>query len=87
MGRVLRGDVTITTIDLSSVKIMSVKLYSEDRILWASLCASFVRFNQKLREWQHLSAYFLNTPRILLEGLNQFHGTNLTLNSDVDQDT
>ena len=25
--------------------------------------------------------------RKLLEGLNQFHGTNLTLNCDVDQDT
>ena len=25
--------------------------------------------------------------RKLLEGLNLFHGTNLTLNSDVDQDT
>ena len=24
---------------------------------------------------------------ILLEGLNQFHGANLTLSSDVDQDT
>ena len=24
---------------------------------------------------------------ILLEGLNRFHGTNLTLNSDVAQDT
>ena len=24
---------------------------------------------------------------ILLEGLNQFHGANLTLNSDMDQDT
>ena len=24
---------------------------------------------------------------ILLEGLNRFHGTNLTLSSDVDQDT
>ena len=24
---------------------------------------------------------------ILLEGLNRFHGANLTLNSDVDQDT
>ena len=24
---------------------------------------------------------------ILLEGLNWFHGANLTLNSDVDQDT
>ena len=24
---------------------------------------------------------------ILLEGLNRFHGNNLTLNSDVDQDT
>ena len=24
---------------------------------------------------------------ILLEGLNQFYGANLTLNSDVDQDT
>ena len=24
---------------------------------------------------------------ILLEGLNQFHGANITLSSDVDQDT
>ena len=53
----LRGDVTITTIDLSCVKIMSVKLYSEYRILWASLCASFVLISQNLREWHHLSAY------------------------------
>ena len=59
----LRGDVTISTIYLSCVKIMSVKLHSEYRILWASLCASFALFSQKLREWQHLSAYFLNTPR------------------------
>ena len=61
----LRGDVTITTIDLSCVQIMSVKLHSRYRILWASLCASFALFSQKLREWQHLSAYFLNTPRTL----------------------
>ena len=27
------------------------------------------------------------SKKILLEGLNQFHGTNLALNSDVDQDT
>ena len=27
------------------------------------------------------------TQNILLEGLNQFHRTNLTLSSDVDQDT
>ena len=62
----LRGDVTITTIDLSCVKIMSVKLHAEYRILWASLCASFALFSQKLREWQLQSAYFLNTPRISL---------------------
>ena len=60
----LRGGVTITTIDLSCVQIMSVKLHSWYRILWASLFASFALFSQKLREWQHLSAYFLNTPRI-----------------------
>ena len=58
LGRVLQGDVTITTIDLSCVKIMSVKLHAEYRILWASLCASFVLFSQKLREWQHQSPYF-----------------------------
>ena len=63
-GPGLRGDVTITTIDLSCVKTMSVKLHAEYRILWASLCASFALFSQKLREWQHQSAYFLNTPRI-----------------------
>ena len=28
------------------------------------LCANFTPFSQKLREWQHLSAYFLNTPRM-----------------------
>ena len=27
------------------------------------------------------------SKNILLEGLNRFHGANLTLNSDVDQDT
>ena len=27
------------------------------------------------------------SKNILLEGLNQFHGANLTLKSDVDQDT
>ena len=27
------------------------------------------------------------SENILLEGLNRFHGTNLTLDSDVDQDT
>ena len=27
------------------------------------------------------------SKNILLEGLNWFHGTNLTLSSDVDQDT
>ena len=27
------------------------------------------------------------SKNILLEGLNQFHGANLALNSDVDQDT
>ena len=27
------------------------------------------------------------SKNILLEGLNQFHSANLTLNSDVDQDT
>ena len=27
------------------------------------------------------------TKNILLEGLNRFNGANLTLNSDVDQDT
>ena len=33
--------------------------------------------------------YCLGTvsKNILLEGLNRFHGTNLTLSSDVDQDT
>ena len=62
LGRVLRGDVTIITIELSCVKIVSVKLHSEYRILWVSLCASFALFSQKLREWQHLSAYFFNTP-------------------------
>ena len=32
--------------------------------------------------------YRLGTvSNILLEGLNRFNGTNLTLNSDVDQDT
>ena len=62
----LRGDVTITTIDLSCVKIMSVKLHAEYRILWASLCASFAQFSQKLREWQHQSAYFFNNPRTIL---------------------
>ena len=66
LGRVLRGDVTITTIDLSCVKIMSEKLHSEYRILRASLSASFALFSQKLREWQHQSAYFFNTPRIYL---------------------
>ena len=27
------------------------------------------------------------SKNILLDGLNQFHGANLTLSSDVDQDT
>ena len=57
-GPVLRGDVTITTKDLSFIKKMSVMLHSEYRILWALLCASFALFSQKLREWKHLSAYF-----------------------------
>ena len=39
-------EITITTIDLSCVKIMSEKLHSEYRILWASLCASFALFSQ-----------------------------------------
>ena len=64
LGRVLRGDITITTINLSCLKIISAKLHSEYRIIWASLCASFALFSQKLREWQHLSAYFLNIPRM-----------------------
>ena len=58
----LRGDVTITTIDLSCVKIMSVKLHAEYRILWASLCTSFALFSQKFREWQHQSAFFFEHP-------------------------
>ena len=62
LGWVLQGNVTITTIDLSCVKIMSVKLHSEYRILWALLCASFALFGQKQREWQNLSACFFNTP-------------------------
>ena len=65
----LQGDVTITTIDLACVKIMSVKLHAEYIILWALLCASFALFSQKLREWQHQSAYFLNTPRMSKEAL------------------
>ena len=28
-----------------------------------------------------------SVKNILLEGLNRFHGANLTLNSDTDQDT
>ena len=61
----LRGAVTITTILLSCVKIMSAKEHSGYRILGASLCESFPPFSQKLREWQHLSANFLNNPRML----------------------
>ena len=58
LGRASRGDVTITIIDLSRVKIMLLKLHSEYKILWASLCASFAMFSQKLREWKHLPVYF-----------------------------
>ena len=64
---VARGRYLITTVDLSCVKIMSVKLHSEYIILLASLCVSFALFSQKLREWQRLSAYFLNTPRNMLK--------------------
>ena len=45
----LRGDVTITTIDLSCVKIMSVKLHAEYNILWASLCANSSDSGETLR--------------------------------------
>ena len=44
------------------------------------------RQNKNLKD--SLKKYRLGTvSNILLEGLNQFNGANLTLNSDVDQDT
>jgi len=43
---------------------MLAKLHSGYSTQWASLCASFAPLSQKLREWQHLSAYVWNTPRI-----------------------
>ena len=48
------------------------------------------RYNQVPHLTQDTNGKVTNsqqTQNILLEGLNRFNGANLTLNSDVDQDT
>ena len=43
--------------------------------------------NQQKRSTKEAPPWNVSVKILLLEGLNRFNGTNLTLNSDVDQDT
>ena len=48
---------------------------------------SIAKTNTKHKKIHKRSTALERSVRKLLESLNMFHGTNLTLNSDVDQDT
>ena len=45
------------------------------------------RHSKRKTEKHKQNKYRLGTVSKIFEGLNQFHGANLALNSDVDQDT
>ena len=85
--RIPHGKVAKTQLNITNSQESSLSQQVTKRQKWTDAKAWQTQDINSTNDPQKKYRFGTDSKNILLEGLNQFHSANLTLSSDVDQDT